>query len=412
MTERLYYTDSYLTTFTARVVERLSVDGHPAVVLDRGAFYPTSGGQPHDTGHLDGVAVIDVRVREADGAVIHILDGEIDGPEVSGVIDWPRRFDHMQHHTGQHILTRAFIETADAHTMGFHLGSEDVTIDLSRADLRPAEIEAAEDLANALVTRDLPVRAWFPTEDEIAALALRKTPEVEGRLRVVRIGDFDATACGGTHVARTGEIGLIKVLHTEKYKDMTRVEFRCGGRALRDYREKNGLLLGLAADLTTGYREVGAALGKLQAETRQLRADLKAARQIVLEAEADRLWAAAPEYGRARIVIRAWAATERDAGELRQLASRLTGRPGSVALLGIAGDKAQVILARSAELPGPDMVALLGDVLGDLTGEVGARRGGGRPDFAQGGGLSASPERLAAALDRAAVAVRAALESA
>ncbi len=412
MTERLYYTDAYITTFTARVVERLNADGRPAVVLDRSAFYPTSGGQPHDTGRLDGAVVGEVLVREADGAVIHVLDGEIGGPEVSGAIDWARRFDHMQHHTGQHILTRAFIETANAHTLSFHLGSEDVTIDLNRTDLRPAEIDAAEDLANALVTRDLPVRAWFPSEAEIAALALRKTPEVAGALRVVRIGDFDATACGGTHVARTGEIGLIKVQRTEKYKDMTRVEFRCGGRALRDYREKNGLLLGLAGALTTGYREIGAALDKLQAENRQLRADLKAARQIVLEAEADRLWAAAPEHGRARIVTQAWAAAERDAGELRQLASRLTARPGSVALLGIAGEKSQVILARSAELPGPDMVALLGDVLGDLSAEAGARRGGGRPDFAQGGGASASPERLAAALERAAAAVRAALESA
>ncbi len=399
MTERLYYTDSYAVTFTARVVERLTVAGRPALVLDRSCFYPTSGGQPYDTGRLNGVPVEEVIVRDSDGAVMHLLAADMDGEAVSGEIDWPRRFDHMQHHTGQHILTGAFLQEVGARTVSFHLGSEVCTIDLDRAGLSAMEIEAAEAAANAVVTRDLPVRAWFPAADELADLALRKLPAVEGRLRVVEIDGFDLTACGGTHVARTGEIGLIKVIRAEKYKDMMRVEFLCGGRARRDYAEKNALLLGLAADLTTSYREIGASIERLRAENKSLASDLRAARGQLLAAEADALWAASAPAGGLRVIARAWA--DRDPADLRTLAGRLIEQPGTVALLGLAGEKTQLIMARSADRPELDMVALLRGTVAALSGE-GSGRGGGRPDFAQGGGGPADTARLQAVLDAAA----------
>lgn len=399
MTERLYYTDSYAVTFTARVVERLTVAGRPALVLDRSCFYPTSGGQPYDTGRLNGVPVEEVIVRDSDGAVMHLLAADMDGEAVSGEIDWPRRFDHMQHHTGQHILTGAFLQEVGARTVSFHLGSEVCTIDLDRAGLSAMEIEAAEAAANAVVTRDLPVRAWFPAADELADLALRKLPAVEGRLRVVEIDGFDLTACGGTHVARTGEIGLIKVIRAEKYKDMMRVEFLCGGRARRDYAEKNALLLGLAADLTTSYREIGASIERLRAENKSLASDLRAARGQLLAAEADALWAASAPAGGLRVIARAWA--DRDPADLRTLAGRLIEQPGTVALLGLAGEKTQFIMARSADRPELDMVALLRGTVAALSGE-GSGRGGGRPDFAQGGGGPADTARLQAVLDAAA----------
>ncbi len=254
-----------------------------------------------------------------------------------------------------------------------------------------------EDRANAIVTADLPVRAWFPAGAALEALRLRKVPEVEGRLRVVGIGEFDVTACGGTHVARTGEIGLIKVLRAERYKDMTRVEFRCGGRALRDYRQKHAILLGLAAELTTGYTEIGVALDKLRTENKQLRTDLRAARGALLVTEAAELLAGAEPVGGRRLITAAWA--DRDPAELKTLAAHLVAAPGTIALLGAAGEKAQIVAARAADLPGPDMAAVLRRVIDALGGEG---RGGGRPDFAQGGGMRADAAALRAALAGAA----------
>jgi len=406
MTERLYYIDPYITTFNAHIVERLSVDGCPVLVLDRTAFYPTGGGQPCDRGRINAVDVLEVMTRDSDGAVIHLLAEDILADTVQGEIDWPRRFDHMQHHTGQHILTQAFIAIAGAKTVGFHLGEDSVTIDLDRTPIPPETITAAEDLANAIVTRDLPVRAWFPTDEELAALALRKTPDVSGRLRVVAIGDFDTTACGGTHVAHTGEIGLIKVVKTEKYKDMTRVEFRCGGRALRDYRRKHEIASRLAAEFTVAVPELEQAVFRLKAEHRQLRTDLKAARDALLEAETDGLWAGAAVQQNLRLIRRAWA--NRDLGEIRQIAALLIRRPHTVALLGLAGEKAQIVLARSADLPGPDMTAVLRHALDVLADGSGAGKGGGRPDFALGGGVNADITRVEAALHEAESSVLAA----
>ena len=403
MTERLYYTDSYTTRFTARIVERTTCEGQAALVLDRTYFYPTSGGQPADRGTINGVDVLDVTVREADGAVLHVMAGDVPADTVEGVIDWQRRFDHMQHHTGQHILTQAFIQVAGAHTVGFHLGEESVTIDLDRTAIPADQVNAAEDLANQIVAHNLPVRAWFPAEAERANLPLRKVPDVNGKLRVVSIGDFDVTACGGTHVAQTGEIGLIKVIRTEKYKDMTRVEFRCGGRALADYRRKNAIIHRLMAALTTGADDLEDAITRLQDENRHLRGELRAARQELLNAEAAVLWQEAPESGGLRVIARAWEG--RDPQDIRPLASRLIQQPGTVVLLGVAGDRAQIVMARSEDLPGLDMVALLRRTMSTLTGNPDERRGGGRPDFAQGGGISADAGQMQAALNEAAAVI-------
>lgn len=407
MTDRLYYNDAYTRQFEARVVERLTYEGSPALVLDRSCFYPSSGGQPYDRGQLNGISVADVVVRESDGAVLHILEAELAADEVAGEIDWVRRFDHMQHHTGQHILTQAFIKVADAETVSFHLGEDSVTIDLNRANLTDAQIAAAEDAANALVTQNVVVRAWFPAAEEAASLPLRKVPDVNGKLRVVGIGDFDFTACGGTHVARTGEIGLIKVIRADNYKEGSRVEFRCGQRALRDYREKNAILHQLAAQLTTGYWEIGDAITRMQAESKQQRSALRAARQKLLSVEVAEMWDAAPVVSGARLVTQAWPNAERDPGELRQIASSLVERSQTVVLLGIGGSKAQLVLARSAELPGTlDMVALLHRATGILTGDPAARRGGGRPDFAQGGGMTAGVAQVQSVLEEITDTVR------
>ncbi len=399
-TQRLYYDAPYTTAFSARVVEHTQWEGHPAVVLDRTYFYPTSGGQPHDIGALEGVPVLNVVAREEDNAVLHVLARELPAPAdtVHGEIDWARRFDHMQHHTGQHLLTQAFVQVADAQTVGFHLSADSVTIDLDKPALSPEKIAATEELANRIVTEDRVVRAWFPEPDELARLPLRKVPVVHGKLRVVEIADFDVTACGGTHVARTGEIGLIKVLSAEKRGDTVRIEFRCGGRALRDYAEKHALLSRLAAELTTAYTAIPDVLAKLRAENKMLRKELKQLRGALLRSEAQTLWEAAEQRDGYRLVLHAFEG--RDAGEVRQIVQRLISHPTTIALCAVAGPKAQLIAARSDDLP-QDMVVALKRGLAVW----GVQRGGGRPSFAQGGGVPATLEQAQTALLAAAEAL-------
>lgn len=400
-TKRLYYTDSYTMTFEAALIERTTYNDAPAVVLDRSYFYPTSGGQPHDTGTLNAVPVVDVIVREADEIVLHVLGGSLADARVTGQIDWARRFDHMRHHTGQHILSQAFVVLAQAETVGFHMSPDSITIDLDKPTLKPAQIDAAEDLANQIIAENRPVRAWFPTEAELSDLPLRKVPKGVSNLRVVHIEGFDATACGGTHVAHTGEIGIIKVLRADKRGDTLRIEFRCGERALRDYREKNTLVNQLAAELTTGYWEVPAALQKLREENKALRRDLRALSTTLLEHEAERLWQTADQAGGFRLIVQAF--ENRDAGDVRQMVQTMVAHPATIALCGIAGEKAHLIAARSDDLA-HDMVSVL------MAGLAvwGVERGGGRPSLAQGGGAAASLAQVQAALSAAMEVVRSA----
>ncbi len=400
---RPYYTDSYTLTFMAEIVATTTHDGRPAAILDRSWFYPTSGGQPHDTGQLSrgGVTarVIDVVEREDDAAVIHVLDRPLEpGPAVA-VIDRDRRRDHMQHHTGQHILSAAFVAVAGAETVGFHLSPQTVTIDLDRADLPAEAVDAAESLANEIVLQNRPVGVRFVNEREAAALPLRKTPPGrDGLLRLVDIESFDLNACGGTHVARTGEVGLIKIVATERRGATTRVEFLCGGRALADYRTKQAVIRELSATLTTGAAELPPAVLRLLEENKGLRHELRRREAAMLALEADRLAAEAEPLGEVRLVARVF--TERTPDELRRLATLLTEAGGTVALLGLAGERAQLVFGRSAEAPGA-MDALIKPALAALGG-----RGGGNAALAQGGGPAADKTTLRAIIETAAEHLR------
>jgi alanyl-tRNA synthetase len=393
-TQRLYYFDSYTTTFDAEISGQTTYSSAPAVILNQTYFYPTSGGQPNDTGVLNGVPVVDVAVRESDGAVLHVLEGELPPQPVSGQIDWARRFDHMRHHTGQHILSQAFIRLAQAETVGFHLSPDSVTIDLNKAALPASLVDEVEDLANQIIAENRPVRAWFPTEDELARIQLRKVPEVGGKLRIVDIGGFDLTACGGTHVAHTGEIGLVKVLRADKRGDGLRVEFRCGERALLDYRQKHSLMSQLAVELTTGYTEIPAALERLRDQNKALQRELRTLRTEMLENEAQLLWQSADHSAGFARVTQAFEG--RDTGDVRQLVQHLVAHPATVAICGAAGEKAQLIAACSDDLPF-DMVPVLRRGLAVW----GVERGGGRPSFAQGGGVNAALADVRAAVSAA-----------
>ncbi|WP_322496996.1 alanyl-tRNA editing protein, partial [Chloroflexus sp.] len=246
-TLRLYYDNSYLTEFTAQVIAVAERDGQPALALDRSTFYPEGGGQPADRGWLHDVAADrrwEVRdVQSDNGVVWHLLAASEELPAlgaiVTGQIDWQRRFDHMQQHCGQHILTAAFITTCNAPTVSFHLSERSVTIDLAVDELRETQARAAESWANAAVWQNLPVHTRFVTPTDLASIPLRKPPAVSRAVRVVSIGDIDHAACGGTHPARSGEVGAIAVLGWSRQRGMIRVEFACGGRVVAALRERD-----------------------------------------------------------------------------------------------------------------------------------------------------------------------------
>jgi alanyl-tRNA synthetase len=394
MTERLYYADSYLHRFQARVVDRVQVDGRPAVILDRSAFYPESGGQPADRGRLNQVEVIDVIERESDGEVLHVLAAPLEQDEVVGQIDAARRFDHMQQHTGQHILSQAFIQLAEAETVSFHLSpaASDgvVTIDLDLIDLPADQIDRVEDLANQIVAEDRSVSARFVSNEELKSIPMRKPPKVTTAIRVVEIQDFDWSGCGGTHVARTGEVGLIKIVKLERRGSETRVEFRCGQRALIDYRRKNEMLNRVAANLSVGYWELDQALTRLQSEHKATRRQLAEAEARIQQLEAAELIGAIEPRGDFGLIVHSW--SDRDAAYLKRLANLLVARPKTVVLLGAAGDRLALAFARSKDL-NIDLAALLTAAAARIGG-----KGGGSPDFAQAGGPAATEDQIKAAL--------------
>lgn len=372
--KRLYYTEPFLDGFSARVV-RCEPDADRArVVLDQTAFYPTSGGQPHDLGTLGDAVVLDV--IDEDDEIVHVLDRPLEvGADVDGLIDWPRRFDHMQQHTGQHILSAAFEQTCGVRTESFHLGTTTCTIDLAR-EVTPAEIAAAERAASDVVFADRAVTVRFVSEQEAAALPLRKESLRTGTLRLVEIDRTDLSACGGTHVTRTGMVGLIAVSGWERFKGASRIAFVCGRRALDSHERLRDTVTGLIRQLTVAPNELGAAVERLQQEGRTMQKSIKALQQDLACHISATLVAQAEPAGSFRRVLVAQPAW--DAAALKVLASALVTHPGIVAVVTGDGTPAPVVVARST-----DVVFDAGAWLKSATAALGGR-GGGRPELAQG----------------------------
>jgi alanyl-tRNA synthetase len=418
MTDRLYYTDPYLTTFDAQVETVEHGDGRLMVALDRTAFYPTSGGQPFDTGTLGTFAVVDVIDRD-DGTIAHVLQehpapGTPDsapapspphpapGTRLVGTINWPRRFDHMQQHTGQHVLSAAFDHLFGVRTVSFHLGAAVSTIDLAR-EVSPAEIAAAEDEANRIVWEDRPVAVRFVTAEEAAALPLRKEPARGGTLRLIDVQDFDLSACGGTHVARTGGIGVIAVASWERFKGGQRLEFLCGTRALGRFRALRDSVTASVRLLSVLPEEIPGSIERMQADAKDQKRAIVALQTELSRFRAEELAATAEDVrsgfsrtqaaGVTKLVLRA---IDADANGLKALASAITAQPGFVVLLVSTTRPALVVIARSA-----DVGLASNQVLGALTGKFGGR-GGGKPEMAQGGGLDGSTDAI---LDAARAAI-------
>lgn len=397
MTERLYYTDATLTSFDARIVERRETERGPAVRLDRTAFYPTSGGQPHDTGVLAGSPVRDVWDDE-DGNVWHLLDTLPDNDTVSGVIDWGRRFDHTQQHTGQHLLSAAFVEVFDANTIGFHLGAESSTIDLDIPQLSWEAAFRVEDEVNQVIWENRAITIHSVTREELKtqAIPLRKPPKVTGKIRVIWVEGYDASACGGTHTNRTGEVGLIKITGIERYKGGVRVAFQCGGRALRDYRRALHIVRETSAELSVAQDELREAVARILEDAKSTRRALNRAQSALMAFEADRLWASTPEVDGVKRIVAHWA--DRTFADARAIANQLREKPRTLLFLAVTEAKGvRLVCARSEDLP-PDINA--GTILREAAGALGGR-GGGSPAIAQGGAQAHPHETIIAALESA-----------
>jgi alanyl-tRNA synthetase len=383
MTERLYLRDSYLAQFSASVTAARDDAGRPAVVLDRSAFYPEGGGQPADRGTLGEARVVDV--QERGGEIVHVLDRALQpGSTVDGHVDWERRFDHMQQHHGQHLLSAAFERVHGAATVSFHLGERTCTIDLETSVSRLDEkaLRAAEAAANESVWRNLPVEARDFDAEERARLSLRKEP-VKGN-RVILVEGVDASPCGGTHPARTGEVGCIAVLGAQKWgSGASRVEFVCGNRVVKLVAEQAQWLAAAAEALKTAPRDVASSAKRVADEALAKR---KLADQ--LERELARARAAELASGGSPIVVK----VER-ASLARALATAVAER-GTVAIVAAVEDgRAHLFFARPKGSAGPAMNDLLREALALLGG-----KGGGNADLAQGSG---EPARLDEALSAA-----------
>ncbi len=397
-TERLYYHDSRLLEFDARVIDLSERDdGAIAVMLDRTAFYPTGGGQPNDTGTLGEARVVDCIDAEGEG-VLHVVQGPVPqiGDAVHGAIDALRRLDHMQQHTGQHILSAAFVKLFDAPTRSFRMLEHECEIDVALDDPTDERIEQAVDLANQTIWQNRLITIHDVTAEEASALPLRKEPARAGELRVIEIDDFDMTPCGGTHAHATGEVGIIAVRGWERAKGLTRIQFMAGGRVLNDYRKANRTAAEVAASFSAGRDDSPALVARLIEENKKLARRVRELDQIACRVEAEELLKSSGlEAGyRPPSIVVARVFPDRDADSLKRLALALIAHPNVVALLGSRdGDAARLVFARSSEAAG-DMNALMRKACEMIDG-----RGGGKPDMAQGGGkkVSAIDDALAAA---------------
>ena len=389
MTERLYYHDSFLHEFEGEVVDVIPPSGSESrtgVVLNKTAFYPTSGGQVHDTGRIhtdDGekLPVSEVADME-DGRIVHYIEAEkapAKGTHVHGIIDPARRRDHMQQHSGQHVLSAAFVRLFQMPTVSFHMGEEYCSIDLDTPVLTQEQMVAAEKLANEIVTENRPVGVRFVTQEEAAGLGLRKLPPVErDKLRLIDIQDFDLTACGGTHVQSTGQIGCILLRKMEKARQGWRVEFVCGEHAISTARRDYSVLAEAAALFSAHIWELPQHVRKLQEELRTSRKQQERLIEEIAELHAQGLLAQAPETNGRKLIARTF--SDRDLAFIKLLAQKLTRLDShTIALLATTSGQPALIFAQATGQPF-DMGALMKEAMAKLGG-----RGGGSKDLAQGG---------------------------
>ena len=401
MTERLYLQDAYVTSFAAHITERvLWPDGRLAVALDRTAFCPGVGGLLADRGALNRVQVAEVLMRESDGEILHMLSEEIWEDQVQARIDWPRRVDGMRQHTAGHLLANAFAQACGVATVGIGVTEREAFLDLDKRDVAPAHIERAEAAANEVVLGNRAVRMATLDAAQAAKLGLPAPLNQQAMgsgtawpLQVMSVEGAGVAACNGVHVARTSEVGLIKVVGSEPLGHRLRVRFVAGARALAETRRVDQTLEHIAASLGVSAAQAEPAVTRLMVELNATLAELETVRGRALGAEADVLAANAETVGGVCLVRRVYA--EREIAELRQLAHLITTRPGLVALLGVAGDRAQLVFACSQDVS-LDMTVYI-----RVAAQVLNAQGGGQSMLAQSTPVRADEARVEAALAKA-----------
>ena len=376
MRELFYYQDSMMKQFKANVV-RTGIDGErPFIVLSNTAFYPTGGGQPHDTGYIDDLRVVDV--EKIGDEIFHYIEGNFDclNDEVTGILDWDRRFDHMQQHCGQHILTAAFVELLNIPTVSFHLGSELVTIDLATEQLTDEQLALVEKRANEIILENRPIETKWITKEELPNFPLRKDVSVDEDIRLVIIPDYDYNGCGGTHPTSTGQVSAIKIMGTEKMKKNIRVSFVCGNRVLKQLAMRKSVLSDVARQLSVPEETAATALKKVLNDVKATEKALEEAQNHLLEYEAKELVANSVNN------IVACTFENRTVQTLQKLGRAVVSQHSELICLFVANneDKLQFIAARGADVK-KSMKEISTAILPLING-----KGGGNDGFVQGGG--------------------------
>lgn len=378
MRNKLFYQDPYIKSFTAKVVtQEKDRDGNAYIVLEQTAFYPTGGGQPHDIGTIDNIKVLNV--EEVDGEVRHYLETELENVNttVQGVIDWERRFDHMQQHAGQHILSAAFENLLGYKTIGFHLGIETLTIDLETDDLLESEALKVEELANQIILENRPIETKWVTEEELVNYDLRKETKVKEDIRLVIIPNFDYNGCGGTHPKATGEVQAINILDWERQKKKIRVQFVCGNRVRKQLSQKHNVLTELTKLLNAPEKDMQQAAIRLLENGKNAEKELEQTKETLLEYEAKSLLDKSKDK---KIVCKVF--QSRTIQELQKLARIIINEDQEVIALMVSENENRLqVVCASGPAVSISMKRIMSNALSLING-----KGGGNDSFAQGGG--------------------------
>lgn len=377
LTKKLFYDNIYLKEFTSNILSIEEIDKQFHILLDQTAFYPEGGGQPSDIGTIENIQVL--YVYKKDNKIYHILREKPKKlHDVKCIIDWEKRFDHMQQHLGQHILSGCFHKFFNAKTVGFHLGEAFVTIDIALKTMSDVQAEKIEYFANQVIFSNLKVKQFYPTPKELSEMVLRKSPKVIKNIRIVEIDQFDFSPCGGTHLSHTGEVGMIKIRKWEKNKGNIRVEFICGNRALKDFYWKNNYINKISNLLSSKDIDTLHNVERIFSEYSLQKKEIRNLKETLLDYEASTLHKEASMFKDIKFVHKIY--NKRDFWELKILASKIVAHPNIIVLFGTKNEKAQMILSCSKNIQ-INMNELFKMVCPIING-----KGGGNSHTAQGGG--------------------------
>ena len=377
MTEKLYYNDSKTIEFESEIIEINSSENKFEIILDKTYFYPTSGGQNFDTGFINGIKVLDV--FENNGKIVHVLEAEVNKGKVIAKIDYKRRLENMQHHTGQHLLSQAFIKVLKAPTISIHLGDDICNIEIVKKDLTQEEVNQVEDLANDIIYQNKKINIHYVDEEQINNLDLRRPPKKKGSegIRVIEIEDFDMSACGGTHAHSTGDLGMIKIIGFEKYKGNIKVEFICGLRALHDYRFKNNAIKNISAKFSAKVNQIEEIINKSIVDNKENLKEISSLKKGIATYQLKELLSKAELYKGYKIINEFFLNT--DINSLKLIAQEIIEIDNAIAIL-YSQDKGKnsFVFCCDSKLK-INMNKYLSELLKELEG-----KGGGKPNLTQG----------------------------